>query len=402
MKILYFYQYFSTPKGAWGTRVYEFATEWVEQGHEVTVVTSVYNKSDLKTTGLLDTQWIDGIQVRIINVTIDNKQPLHKRVYTFLVYAILSSWYALKLPADLVIASSGPITVGIPGLIARYLRGRKLVFETRDLWPEGAIELGIISNRWLQKAAYAFERLCYKASSLVVALSPGMKSHIEQKHNHTNVISITNAANIPLFQTPTALKPRHDLKPKSYAIYTGNIGEVNNSRWLLETARILHERGQLGIKLVLIGDGQQKQMLIDRAKALGLGNILIWDLMPKEDLVPFIQHALVSLVPLKGTPVLDTSSPNKFFESLAAGVPVIQNTKGWMMDFLQEHNVGFTLDPNNPEELADCLIFLAHNPSMVQQMGVRASLLAKSMFDKTVLAQQMLLALEQVHQKTSL
>src|SRR5690606_3957540 len=153
MKILYFYQYFSTPKGAWGTRVYEFAREWVEQGHEVTVVSSIYSKSDLTASKLIEDQYFDGIHVKVLNLKVDNKQPFLKRIWSFLAYALFSSYYALVLKADVVVASSGPITVGLPGLLAKYVRGRKLVFETRDLWPEGAIELGIIKNPLLKKAA---------------------------------------------------------------------------------------------------------------------------------------------------------------------------------------------------------------------------------------------------------
>jgi len=115
MKIVYFYQYFSTPKGSWGTRVYEFAKEWVKEGHEVTVVTSVYSKSDIKAEKLIEDQYFEGIHVKIINVTIDNKQPFLKRIWSFIQYSLLSSYYALTLPADIVIASSGPITVGLPG-----------------------------------------------------------------------------------------------------------------------------------------------------------------------------------------------------------------------------------------------------------------------------------------------
>lgn len=180
MKIVYFYQYFSTPKGAWCTRLYEFAKEWVEQGHEVTVVSSVYSKSDLEAKKLIEDQYFEGIHVKVINVLIDNKQSFLKRIWSFIQYGVLSSYYALTLKADVVIASSGPITVGIPGLLAKYIRGRKLVFETRDLWPEGAIELGIIKNSLLKKIAYWFEKICYKASSYIVTLSPG-RLHTEEE-----------------------------------------------------------------------------------------------------------------------------------------------------------------------------------------------------------------------------
>lgn len=398
MKILYFYQYFSTPKGSWGTRVYEFASEWVKQGHEVTVVTSVYSKSDLKATKFLETQVIEGIEVKIINVSIDNKQPIIKRILTFLQYAIVSSWYAIVLKADVVIASSGPITVGIPGLIARYIRGRKLVFETRDLWPEGAIELGIIKNERIKKIAYWFERTCYKASKLIVTLSSGMKDYIIKNHHHPNVIDVTNAANIQLFSTPAIFKNRDVITKQKYAIYTGNIGEVNNSKWLLDAARILTELGREDIKILLVGEGQQREFLEAETKRLGLNNFIRWGLIPKNDLVGLVQNALVSLVPLKGTPVLDTSSPNKFFESLAAGVPVIQNTNGWMKDFLELHQVGFTLNPNDANALAQLLIELDTDVMQLEKMSERAKQIAAQEFDKEKLAAKMLQALLLVHE----
>lgn len=395
MKILYFYQYFSTPNGSWGTRVYEFAREWVAMGHEVTVVTSIYSKSDLQAERFVENQMFDGVKVKVLNIKIDNKQPFLKRIWTFLAYSVVSSWYALTEPADVVIASSGPITVGLPGLVSRYFRGRTLVFETRDLWPEGAIELGIINNWFLKKAAYAFERLCYRASSLVVSLSPGMKSYIEQKHGHKNVISVTNAANIALFSKKVEWKEKR-FKPGKYAVYTGNIGRVNNSRWLYEAARALKELGRDDIKIILIGEGQERELLETMANSEGVDNFIRLGLMPKKDLVAYVQHAMVSLVPLKGTPVLNTSSPNKFFESLAAGIPVVQNTTGWMKDFLLENKVGFTVNPDDAQELAALLIELDANPEKLKTMGQQAAAIARTEFDKDVLALKMLKALEQL------
>jgi glycosyltransferase involved in cell wall biosynthesis len=395
LKILYFYQYFSTPKGSWGTRVYEFASQWVKEGHDVTVVTSIYSKSDITTSQFIDNQIIEGIKVKVLNIKIDNKQSIIKRVQSFLQYALISSWYALTLKADIVIASSGPITVGIPGLLAKWFRRRKLVFETRDLWPEGAIELGIIKNPILIRLCYWFEKICYKSSDLIVTLSPGMQTYIKQKHNHVNVISVTNAANIELFSTPKLFPEGFlFLKPKKYAIYTGNIGEVNNSTWLLDAAEELSQRGRNDLVILLIGEGKLREELEFKAKQKKLNNFYRLGLMPKDQLVPLIQHALVSLVPLKGTPILDTSSPNKFFESLAAGVPVIQNTQGWMKVFLDIHGLGFTIDPNRPDLLAECLIEIDNNPLLLDSMRPKAISIAQQEFDKNKLAQKMLMSIK--------
>jgi glycosyltransferase involved in cell wall biosynthesis len=377
----------------WGTRVNDFASEWVKQGHEVVVVTSIYSKSDLRTDKFVEDQKIDGISVKILNILIDNKRPFLRRIWTFIQYAVVSSWYALTLPADVVVASSGPITVGIPGLVARYLRGRKLVFETRDLWPDGAIELGILRNRWIKRLAYWFEKRCYKASSLIVALSPGMQKHIQQKHKCPHVICITNTADVSLFAADSPFDGRGVLLPGKYAIYTGNIGEVNNSRLLLDAARILRERKRSEIIILLIGDGQQKESLVKQATDEEVINFIHWGLMPKMSMVPLVKNALASLVPLKGIPILDTSSPNKLFDSFAAGVPVIQTTRGWIKELIEKEQCGINVEPDDAEGLAKAIIFIADYPEERDRMAANAKRLAETQFNRDILAGKYLEAL---------
>ncbi len=394
MKILIFYQYFTTPKGSWGTRIYEFTKEWVKEGHDVTVVSSIYSKSDLKTEKFIENQIFDGIKVKVVNIKIDNKQPILKRIFTFITYSLISSWYAITLKSDIVIASSGPITVGLPGLIAKFFSRRKLVFETRDLWPEVPIEVGVIKNKLIKKLAYAFEKIIYRNSDLVVGLSPGMRDYVKENFVHPNVISVTNSANLKLFNMKRTFPNSKKLKEKDfYVIYTGNIGDINNSFWLVNAARILKKKFRDDIKIVLIGDGQQKDEILDVINKENLKTLIHFGLMPKEDLIPYIQNAKASLVPLKTTPVLDTSSPNKFFESLAAGVPVIQTTNGWIKEYLEINNVGFTIDGSNPDDLASLLIRLKDQEN-IDDMKKNAKNMATRDFDQLKLAKEYLIAIE--------
>lgn len=395
MTIVYFYQYFTTPKGSYGTRVYEFTKKWVERGHKVIVVTSVYAKSDIRATKFLETQEIDGITLKIINVTIDNKQSFLKRIYTFLVYSFFSIYYAFTLKCDLVISSSGPITAGIPGLIAKIFRRKKFVFEVRDLWPEGPIELGVLKNKFIQKMSYSFEKRCYKNSSLVVALSPGMKSNITDRFPETNAISVTNSANIELFSSPKEDIKHPQLIGKKFAIYSGNIGLVNNSELLYRTAKKLKEQGRDDIVIVLIGDGQQKEEIMKKSE--GLDTILFLGLMPKVELVNYVKNALVSLIPLDDTPMLSTSSPNKLFESMAAAVPVIQTTNGWIKEMLDESQSGFTVSPTDEDELVEKLIFLADNEKESKETGKRGFEFANRNFDKDILSKRMIEAIEEAY-----
>jgi glycosyltransferase involved in cell wall biosynthesis len=275
MKIVYFYQYFSTPKGAWGTRVYDFCKDWVAQGHEVTVVTSIYSKSDLKAERFIEDQYFDGIHVKVLNIRIDNKHSILRRIWTFVLYAIFSSWFAITLRADVVIASSGPITVGIPGLIARWIRRRKLIFETRVLWPEGAIELGIIRNKTLIKLTYFLEEVCYKSAHHIVCLSPGMVENILARHPLLELTSITNAADLDLFDGKSCdLEVPKCLRDKKVGIYTGNVGKTNNVELLVRAAELLKKYERHDILIVIIGDGPLKARLVEEKSRKNLNNLI--------------------------------------------------------------------------------------------------------------------------------
>jgi glycosyltransferase involved in cell wall biosynthesis len=363
--------------------------EWVKNDAniDVTVITSLYFKSDLKLGKFRDSQKFDGVNVEVLGIKVNNKDGFGKRLFSFITYSLFSSVYALFGKYDVAIASSGPITVGLPGLIAKWVRRKKLVFEVRDLWPQGAIELGIIKNPLLIKLAYRFEKFCYRSADMIVTLSPGMKDEVLTKLPRKKVISITNAANIELFSTLVrADMSKYGLEPKKYALYAGNIGKVNNVEWMLAAAKLLTE-SKSEIKIVFIGDGQLKSCLEARKESENIANLVFLPLMPKTELVGFIQNAMVSLVPLANTPVLATSSPNKLFESLAAGVPVIITTQGCMREFVEQEKVGVYVNPDSSVDLYKALI--DNNDFLVSDRDYYVEV-AKRHFDKVRLANEFL------------
>src|SRR5206468_3913719 len=204
---------------------------------------------------------------------------------------------------------------------------------------------GILSNRTVQRRAPLFERRCYCAAALIVTLSPDTSRWIKERYGLTNTATVPNACDNELFGNPSydgALPEWTD--GIHYALYTGNIGGINNSELLLRAAQALQERQVKDLHIVLIGDGQQRALLKVEAAQKGLQNIHFLDPIPKTQLVRWVRQALCSVVPLKGVPILDASSPNKLFDSLAAGVPVIQTTRGWIKDFLEEGGCGLTVD----------------------------------------------------------
>ncbi len=387
MHIVYFYQYFTTPKGSWSTRCYEFARRWVARGDTVTVVTSVYDKSDLRPERWLERLTIEGIDVRVINVRLSNKHGILVRLGTFLLYALVASWYALTLPADVLVASSGPITAGVPGLVGHWGRRRPLVFEVRDLWPEGAIQLGVLRNRLAIWLARRFERLCYRASSVVVALSEDMASAVRKAVPGTRVEVVPNAADLELFG-----RDGHSHE-RGLVVYTGTLGRMDDCGQIVEAARVLQARGRSDIRLLLAGDGMERAHLEARCAELGLGNITFLGIRPKGDVVRLLHRATCALVTFRSVPVLGSVSPNKLFDAFAAGVPVIQTTQGWIRRLLAESDCGLTAPANDPASLADAIVLLVDDDGLRTRLAANAAQIARARFSRDHLAERMHAAL---------
>ena len=389
MRVLYFYQYFNTPRGSYGGRMYEFARRWVNAGHEVTVVSSVYDKSDLRPKSFLSRHRIDGIDVRIINLTLSNRHGFLHRVMTFAAYAAVACWYALVLPADVAVSSSGPLTVGLPGLVARYLRGRPLVFEVRDLWPEGAIQLGILRNPWLIALARAFEKMCYRASTRVVALSPGMASWIQERHKGLRISVIPNASDNQLFESGReAVRLPRWAAGKRLVIYAGALGIVDDVGQIVEMAPLLEERED--VQIVIIGDGRQRPQLEARAAELGLRNLTFLGLLPRTSVMGWLAHAACALFVCRNTRFIDTASPNKLFDAFAAGLPVVQVSQGWIKELFEREQCGLTVPQDDPASLARAILRVLDEPGLNRLFRENSKRLARQVFDRDLLAGEML------------
>jgi glycosyltransferase involved in cell wall biosynthesis len=258
------------------------------------------------------------------------------------------------------------------------------------MWPEGAIQMGLLQNKTVQKIAYFIEKTCYKAATRIVTLSPGAKKEIEERFGMTKVESVPNASDNTLFSGDTSSFVVPDyLQGKKLFLYTGNIGKVNNSWLVVKAAEILKNEGDDRAFFLFIGDGQQREEIQQYITDKNLNNMLILGLMPKSDLVAYVQRAFFMLVPLEGKPILDTSSPNKLFDALAAGIPAIQNTQGWIKELLDTENCGFTIPYNRPDELARRCKEMMDNPALRDEMAVNAKRTAIEQFDRDMLSEKM-------------
>ena len=392
MHVLYVYPNFTTPRGAWSTRAYDFARRWIERGHRVTVVTGVYDKSDLRPTGLTWTGVVDGIEVRALNVRLSNRHRLVRRILTFMLLAGFACWHAVRRPYDVALVSSGPLTLGLAGLAARWLRRRPFVFEVRDLFSDGLEQLGIVTNRTAIAGLRRFEGACYRNAACVVALSETMADWIRTRHGIRRVAVVPNAANVELFDRD-AVPPPEIADGQAAFVFTGTMGRANDCGQLLEAARHLQAWAADGIHLYLIGDGQERRALEAEARRDSLDRVHFVPLMPKEALAGWLAAATAMVLTLRPIPVFDTVSPNKLFDAFAAGIPVIQTTNGWIRQVLADHDCGVTVDATRPTALADAMVMLAGDPRTRDRMARNAQRLAREVYSVDRLATTLLNAL---------
>ncbi|MGI9109186.1 MAG: glycosyltransferase family 4 protein [Opitutales bacterium] len=401
MRLLYFHQHFATPRGATGTRSYEFARALIARGHQVTVVCGAHGLSGLDLPHDAARGWhrgeVDGIDVISLPLAYSNRDSLFRRGWTFLRFALRSVRLALELDCDLVFATSTPITAVIPGLAAKWLRGKPFVFEVRDLWPELPRALGL-RNPFVLGGMSLLEFLGYRSADACVGLSPGIVEGIRARADERlPVAMIPNGCDLELFhpakRAPLALP---GLGPGDFvAGFTGAHGVANGLDALLAVAEELKRRGDRRVKLVFIGDGKEKERLAARAAELGLANCLFFPPVPKAELGAITASLDCGLMVLKDVPAFyHGTSPNKFFDYVAAGIPVVNNYPGWLAGLIRENECGIVVPPGNVAAFADALQRLAADPAAGRVMGAAARALAEREFARPLLAARFIATLE--------
>lgn len=388
MKIIVVYQYFGTPNGSWSTRIYELTKRWVNSGNEVTVITSPYDKSDIRPQGYISKQKIDGINLIVIDSGDSNRFSILKRVFRAITFSIISSLYAIFTKGDILITSSGPITVGISGLLTKLFTSKKWIFELRDLWPDGGIEMGLIKGRLVIQMSRVFEKLIYQKADFIVTASDGQKQALIQKGLEPEDIGIIyNASDNELFGKFLNLtaKDVDYISGRNYFLYVGSLGFIHNVSYIIDAANILKSLNS-DILIILIGDGNEKLLLQEKVREFNINNVLFLGQMPKKSITPWLSNCVGTLFTTLNNSVLNTSSPNKVFDSFAASKPVIQTTEGWLKELFIEYNCGINVDPSNPREMANAMIKYIKDEDLAIQHGLNAKILAENKFNRDILA----------------
>ena len=393
MRVLYFNQHFSTPKGSVGIRSYEMAQQLIARGHQVTLVCGSYGGGE---TGIQQPFVkgkrrckVDGIDIIEFDLAYSNSDGFIKRALTFAKFALRSIGLVFSEKYDLVFATTTPLTAGIPGIFARWLRRKPFVFEVRDLWPELPKAMGVITNPMVLGAMSLLEWVTYRSAHRCIGLSPGIVEGIAARGVAKERIELVpNGCDLTIFAAEQMPWRPEGVKPEDLmAVYTGTHGMANGLDAVLDAAAELKKRKRVDIKLVLIGQGKLKPHLFERAKQEGLDNVIFHDPVNKKRLAGLMASADIGLQILANVPAFYYgTSPNKFFDYIAAGLPVLNNYPGWLADLIKEYGCGYVVQPEKSQAFADALEQAADNREQLLETGFKGRQLAKQEFDRIKLS----------------
>jgi glycosyltransferase involved in cell wall biosynthesis len=403
MHILYIHQYFTTPEEGGGTRSYEFARSLVKRGHKVTILTGSKLNNSLAGEQEKADEYIEGVHIIYLKIFYSTYMTFKRRLLSFLGFSLRAVWAGIKIKRyDLIFATSTPLTVAIPGILLSIFRRIPMIFEVRDLWPEVPIQMGVIKNSLLIKFLRWFESFTYKHSSHIIALSPGMvKGILATGIAKEKVTMIPNFCNLDFFKPG---KPDNDLLEKieynnnPIIAYCGAISYANKVESIVYAAEKLQKASSPAI-LVIAGDGKLKPKLEKLAEAKKLKNVIFLGKINKYEVVELYRKAIACLVLFKNLPILSTNSPNKFFDAISAGKPIITNMGGWIGKLVKDYKIGFSIENDNHRAIVETVEVLTNmNKNQLEEMGKNARKLAEEKFNR----EDMVEKLEKIFQKVKI
>jgi glycosyltransferase involved in cell wall biosynthesis len=404
MRILLVHQYFLEKQDAGGSRFNEMTKIWASQGHQVTVLAGMIHANASKKYPRYKGKFFfkdaydENITVLRCHVSESYNVNFLGRLwgyFSFVFSSLLGYFFKLKGPFDLVLVTSPPLFVGITGLVISKLKGIPLVFEVRDLWPESAIDTGVLTNKPLIKLAFWFEAIMYKNARLINVLTPAFEKALKEKKQvpASKIIMVPNATDFSLSDHLLPIVDKQKLRKELgwegqfIIVYVGAHGVANHLEQLLEAADLLRDTPAT---FVLIGDGMRKPFLKQKAKEMGLENVRFLDPVNKEKVFEYIIVADAGCSALKKVDTFKTIYSNKTFDYMGCKTPILMAIDGISRKLVEEASAGIYTEPENPVEMAEKVRWMMAHQEEIQEMGENGYRYAKENTHRTVLANRYL------------
>jgi glycosyltransferase involved in cell wall biosynthesis len=401
MHILLIHQYFQETDDPGGMRWNAMAKLWVEQGHTITVIAGMTHYAKGTRNPKYNNKYVvvddfaPGIKVIRTHVSRSYNNNFRGRMnayFAFVFSGTIGGLLKAKDKYDCIIVSSPPLTVGVTALILKFFKRLPFVFEIRDLWPESAIDTGVLTNKTIIKFALLLERRLYKSASLINVLTPAMKNSLITKKGvaENKIIYFPNAADFELSEhlitnaTTNSLRKELDLPTdKLIVCYVGAHGVANHLIQILDAAVLIKNEP---IIFLLLGDGMQKATLQEIATQRNLSNVVFRPAVPKGEAMKYILASDIGMSILKKAETFKTVFSNKTFDYMACKKPIILGIDGVSRELLATADAGIYVEPENPEALANAAIHYLHNRELIFTHGENGYRFVKANFDRTILA----------------
>lgn len=397
MHILLIHQAFAALDEPGGTRHHEFALHLAQAGHRVTVIASPVSYLTGKNARKpIPQKYQDG---RVTILRAYTYQALHKsfvhRVFAFLSFMWSSFWLGLRIhDVDLVWGTSPPIFQGVTAWLLARLKRAAFLFEVRDLWPAFAVAVGVLQNPILIRLSEWLERFLYARADRLIINSPGFEAHVRARGARA-VSLVPNGADPAMFDPESdgaGFRSQHDWGEDFVALYAGAHGLSNDLDVVLDAAALLKD--ERGCRIVFLGDGKEKPALVARAEALGLENVCFLPPVPKTEMGAALAAADACIAILKPIEMYRTVYPNKVFDYMAAGRPVVLAMEGVIRKVVAEAGAGIAVRPGDPGGLAEAVRELARDRTAARDMGQRGRAYVVRYFDRARLAEELVRIVE--------
>ena len=375
MHILLIHQAFAALDEAGGTRHIEMAQQLARQGHRVTIIASpvsyLTGSAGSRPAWLTREEPFPGVTILRTYTLPSIHRSFVYRVFSFLSFMFSSFWVGLGVRGvDLIWGTSPPIFQGWTAWFLSRLKRVPFLFEIRDLWPAFAIAVGVLKNKTLIRLSEWLERFLYSHADRIIVNSPGFIQHVTSR-GARQVDLIANGADPAMF-TPeargTTFRSEFNLGDKFVVLYAGAHGLSNDLGIVLQAANHLCQRSD--IVFAFVGDGKEKANLQQQAIDMDLPNVIFAPPASKNQMAEVLAAADACIAILKPIEMYRTTYPNKVFDYMAAGRPVILAIDGVIRQVVEEAQAGIFVPPGDSFALASAVGNLADNRQLAQSMGV--------------------------------
>jgi glycosyltransferase involved in cell wall biosynthesis len=392
MRIILLTQYFPPEVGAPQNRLFAMAKGLQDKGAKLTVLTAMPNYPDMRIQADYRGRWsmreeMDGLDVRRVWLFVSKGRGLLARLlnyFSFVSTALLYGLFKLR-KADVLLVESPPLFLGITAMWLAKAKGAKLVFNVSDLWPESAVQLGLVKNRMAIGLSERLEMRCYRRAALITGQTMGIVDNIRARCPNKIVLWIPNGVDLELMESIGALgdvRARHGIPSDAFVLaYTGIIGHAQGLEVVLHAAERLHDRPE--VLFLLVGDGPERAGLIAMALQKGLSNVRFIDPMPRRDVLALVAACDGVVVPLRRNKLFQGAIPSKIFEALALGKPLLLGVEGEAKRlFIDDGRAGLAFTPEDPAALEQAVRRYLDDAALRAEHGANGARYVRDRFDR--------------------